>query len=234
MLACEKLRNSKVKFTWAAPYAPQRVRQCVAAGSKRLSPVSQGLSTVLKDELKVEKERYRQPSAVVDGPPGGYELQDLPNCTTLLLARSYREDEDILVEVDINQIEPFTEPQELDEEEEESVLPAVTFHVELSKGDKAMRFTCEADGEGISITHVSLSDEADWDEDDEEDGSDASPYTGPVFDELDDTLQQAFADYLEERGITAEFGVYLMELVHDKLEREYMNWLQRAREFVTS
>ncbi len=35
--------------------------------------------------------------------------------------------------------------------------------------------------------------------------SDAA-YTGPAFEQLDDTLQQAFLDYLEERGITAELG----------------------------
>lgn len=74
----------------------------MAAGSsrssKRPSPVSQGLITVLKDELKVEKERYRTPEAVMDGPPSGFELQDRPNSTVLLLARSFGE-EDIFVEV---------------------------------------------------------------------------------------------------------------------------------------
>jgi hypothetical protein len=60
--------------------------------------VSQGLIAVLGDELKVEKERYRTPEAVLDGPPNGFELQDRPNCITLLLARSYG-DEDIFVEV---------------------------------------------------------------------------------------------------------------------------------------
>jgi hypothetical protein len=52
----------------------------------------------LGDELKVEKERYRTPEAILDGPPNGFELQDRPNCITLLLARSYG-DEDIFVEV---------------------------------------------------------------------------------------------------------------------------------------
>lgn len=60
--------------------------------------MAQGLITVLKDELKVEKERYRTPEAVMDGPPSGFELQDRPNCTVLLLARSFG-DEDIFVEV---------------------------------------------------------------------------------------------------------------------------------------
>jgi hypothetical protein len=33
-------------------------------------------------------------------------------------------------------------------------------------------------------------------------------------------------------GITPEFGSYLVELVADKLEVEYMNWLQRVRDFL--
>ncbi len=56
---------------------------------------------------------------------------------------------------------------------------------------------------------------------------------GPVFDELDTTLQQAFLDYLEERGVTAELAEYLLELVHDKLEVEYMSWLERMQNFIT-
>lgn len=210
-----------------------------ASKKRRISPVSKGLISVLEDELKVEKERYRTPSAVLDGPPGGYELQDRPNCTTLLLARSFGEDEDVFVEVDINNQEDAA-AEDLDDDEvddEEDVLPAVVFSVNITKEDRMMTFNCEADGESIVIRHVSLSDAADLgdgDDDDEDASLEFSPYTGPVFDELDDTLQQAFADYLEERGITDEFGVYLMELVHDKLEVEYMNWLQRTQDFVKS
>lgn len=122
--------------------------------------------------------------------------------------------------------------EDVDDEEEGDELPSVVFSVAITKEDKMMTFQCEADGENIAIRHVSLADAEDMEED--EDGMEYQPYTGPVFDELDDTLQQAFADYLEERGITADFGMYLMELVHDKLEVEYMNWLQRARDFVSS
>jgi hypothetical protein len=117
------------------------------------------------------------------------------------------------------------------------VLPPVAFNVAITKEDRMMTFSCEADGNGIAIRNVSLT-EVDSEEgeegEEEEEALQYPPYNGPVFDELDDTLQQAFADYLEERGITADFGVYLMELVHDKLEVEYMDWLRRVREFVSS
>jgi hypothetical protein len=54
-----------------------------------------------------------------------------------------------------------------------------------------------------------------------------------VFAELDETLQAAFLDYLEERGVTPALGAYLVELVADKLEVEYMNWLGRMSRFVS-
>ena len=53
-----------------------------------------------------------------------------------------------------------------------------------------------------------------------------------MFDELDETLQQALADYLEARGVGPELGAYLAELVYDKLEVEYMGWLTRMASFV--
>lgn len=59
-------------------------------------------------------------------------------------------------------------------------------------------------------------------------------YTGPVFDELDDTLQQAFIDYLEERGVTAELGEFLRLYALDKMAVEYQGWLGKVRDFVSS
>lgn len=236
----------------ASPFAVQALPRCqhhqrggcVAAAaykrtSTRQSPVTTGLTTVLKDELKIEKERYRTPEAVLEGPPGGYELEDRPNCTVLLLTRSFGSEE-IVVEVDIDSQaegggDDDDDAAEQDEDDEElDSLPPVTFSVNINKGDRIMAFSCETDGSEVLINHVSLSDAPEPEEEEEENDDlvDFAPYTGPVFSELDDTLQQAFADYLEERGITADFGTYLMELVHDKLEVEYMNWLQRAREFI--
>lgn len=69
--------------------------------ARKRSPVSEGLSTVLKDELKVEKERYRTPDAVLDGPPSAYELEDRPNSNVLLLSRSFG-GEEVIVEIDLD------------------------------------------------------------------------------------------------------------------------------------
>lgn len=38
---------------------------------------------------QVEKERYRTPEEVMEGPPNGFELEDTPNSNSLMLARSF-------------------------------------------------------------------------------------------------------------------------------------------------
>ena len=54
-----------------------------------------------------------------------------------------------------------------------------------------------------------------------------------MFHELDETLQQAFMDYLDERGINEDLGQWLGLQGLDKLSLEYQAWLQRVREFIS-
>lgn len=128
-------------------------------------------------------------------------------------------------------VDEYDDLEEDEEEDEGSALPPVQFIVNVTKGDKGLAFNCQTSGREVTITQVSLNDIAAA----EADGDDESsfvPYTGPMFEELDDTLQQAFIDYLEERGVNRDFAYYLVELVHDKLEVEYMNWLARVQLFI--
>ena len=53
-----------------------------------------------------------------------------------------------------------------------------------------------------------------------------------VYANLDDKLLQEFPAYLEERGIDADMGNYLLALVNDKEEREYKSWLENVQKFL--
>ena len=53
-----------------------------------------------------------------------------------------------------------------------------------------------------------------------------------VFAELEDRLKVSFGDYLQERGVTAEMADYLVELLDDKEQREYMLWLKDVQKFI--
>jgi complement component 1 Q subcomponent-binding protein len=52
------------------------------------------------------------------------------------------------------------------------------------------------------------------------------------FRSLDETLQKQFEKYLDERGINGELSNYLLDLLEDKEQREYIRWLKNIESFV--
>ncbi|KAH7447905.1 hypothetical protein KP509_01G126700 [Ceratopteris richardii] len=60
------------------------------------------------------------------------------------------------------------------------------------------------------------------------------PYGGPIFEDLDEDLQQGFHEILEVRGLTAKFAWYMMDYMTDKEQREYVRWLHRVRDFLSN
>jgi len=106
-----------------------------------------------------------------------------------------------------------------------------------------MVFDCESNGAYVAINALALEPAgggsgggSDGDDSEEEGGGPGGVprYTGPPFEALDETLQQAFLDYLEERGVDATLGGYLVDLAADKAAAEYLGWLQRVRAFVSA
>jgi complement component 1 Q subcomponent-binding protein, mitochondrial len=112
-------------------------------------------------------------------------------------------------------------------EDELDDVSSVTFTVNITKKDRILAFECESDGDSVTINHLELLTEPESEED-----CLLPSYTGPVFADLDDTLKQAFVDYLEERFITAELGAYLITLTADKSWNEYMDWLTKVKGFI--
>ena len=53
-----------------------------------------------------------------------------------------------------------------------------------------------------------------------------------VYAELDERLLQEFPAFLEERGVDADMGAYLLGLVNDKEQREYRSWLSNVQNFL--
>lgn len=197
-----------------------------ADGKRNASSVSNSLVAVLKDEIKYERESYRRSELIIGDPPNDFLLQDTRNSNCFVLAKGFG-NEEIIVRVDLDaqaSVEEDEEDEEGEEEDEEG-LP-VEFQVTITKGgDDTLLFDCESDGEYLTITRVAL--ENIFEEDD-------SPpaYKGPIFQDLDDTLQQAFVDFLEERGVNAHLGEFIRVYVEDKATLEYQQWLIRVRDFI--
>lgn len=155
------------------------------------------------------------------GPPPPFTLTETRGDTLMTLSRQFGS-ETINVDVMVND-----QPEEEPFESEEGVLDVdvgVVFTAEVVKGDQSFVFECKSDGSYLSILHVAI-------EPANEDVED-SAYTGPVYDELDEEVQRQFQVFLEERGVNAELGGYLLRLVHDKEQREYMDWLEKAAALV--
>jgi complement component 1 Q subcomponent-binding protein len=56
-------------------------------------------------------------------------------------------------------------------------------------------------------------------------------YAGPNFDELDQNLQNAFYEYLAERGVDDAAAQTIADYCGAKEQTEYVNWLAAARDF---
>lgn len=61
---------------------------------------------------------------------------------------------------------------------------------------------------------------------------DGTLYGGPVFEHLDESLQDAFYDYLEDRFIDQDLCFFVLSYARHKEQKEYVNWLNKVLEFV--
>jgi len=53
-------------------------------------------------------------------------------------------------------------------------------------------------------------------------------YMGSQFRELDEEMQSAMRDYLEERGVNDELAAFLHTYMENKEQREIVRWLKNV------
>lgn len=56
-------------------------------------------------------------------------------------------------------------------------------------------------------------------------------YGGPIFDQLEESLQDAFYDYLEDRHVDDDLCFFVLSYARHKEQQEYVNWLQSVLKF---
>ncbi|PSC74310.1 mitochondrial glyco [Micractinium conductrix] len=221
--AAERLNLQRFKFELLVDLAVKAPSAAALSRAFRSSAAarSASLADALRNELAYEKQNYEQPPEVASGPPAGFTLTETKGDTLLTLSKQHGQ-ETVEVDVLVNE-----QPGEELVEGENGELDAdvgVVFTATVTKGDKSLVFECKSDGQYFAVQHVALEPAGD---DIEE-----SAYTGPVYDELDEELQGQLERYLAERGVNAELGGFLLPLVHDKEEREYIHWLEGVESFV--
>jgi len=59
-------------------------------------------------------------------------------------------------------------------------------------------------------------------------------YTGPRFFDLDESVQEAFSSYLNERGFNTELSDFIQEYSEWKEQKQYLQWLSNLKGFVAA
>lgn len=125
--------------------------------------------------------------------------------------------------------ENFDENQEIDENEEggdpmDDVFRGINFEVVISKSTGDLVVECTA-GKTLSINEVQFFPQGKNKEDED-------VYGGPVFGDLDESLQESMYSYLEERGVDDDLCYFVILSSRHKEQQEYMNWLNNLLNFV--
>ncbi|KAF6263770.1 mitochondrial glycoprotein [Scenedesmus sp. NREL 46B-D3] len=209
--------------------AAELLQQAKASFHSSTLTLSSDLPSILTKEIKHEKAVAEKSDVVAAGPPAPFVLHSKLGDTAVSLTRDFK-DEKISVDCSVNMQDSLGGlPLGGDEEEEEDdddEAADVQFNVTVTKADKALVFECVSDGTYLDIRHVSL---------EPAEGNDSETvFTGPVFSELDNELQEAFRRYVAERGINEDMGEYLRHLMFDKEQEEYVHWLEGVKTFLGS
>lgn len=130
-----------------------------------------------------------------------------------------------------------TETKEKDEEDESFSFPIPTT-ISIYKpntAQSALQFHTTVQDGAFFIDQVNFyKDGAKLLADDTAEGDwvRAGRYSGPVFEDLDEDLQDSFHKVLEERGLNESVANFMMDYIEYKEQLEYMRWLKNVENFV--
>jgi complement component 1 Q subcomponent-binding protein len=195
------------------------------------------LHNVIKSEHQMEKEQYEQMESIkkfLQNAPQ-WKFSDNDGDVSLKLTRSMG-DKDVTLEWQL--VSPFGndfsdmsgEEGAPEGQEEEFPMESTDFTITIQdkSGEKGLVYYCQtAAGEGhrYMIGNVrSFASKAEKESD--------SSYNGPDFEDLDDSLQESFDEFLAEAGINDEVCDFIDATAIDKEQREYMRWLKNVDSFI--
>ncbi|ETW09866.1 hypothetical protein H310_00318 [Aphanomyces invadans] len=161
-----------------------------------------------------------------------FKIQDTPGNLDIVLLRKHKNEQ-----IDIkfncqdvaNVAEDGGEYDEGDDEDSEEgeydddVLPCIRFTARIVKDNSALIFDCVASSvltvEGVMHTETA---------DDLKD----SDYEGPRFADLEEDVQEAFANYLDERHINDDLANFITQFADLKEQKEYVTFLENTQKFI--
>jgi len=134
------------------------------------------------------------------------------------------DDEDALgdyMEDVMNEDEEKKDDENDDEELEQFV--GINFNIIISKGKEKMLINCIA-SKNLRIENAQFIPSGKEIDDD-------NLYSGPLFYQLDESLQEAFKSYLSDRKIDEDLCYFILAYSRNKEQKEYVNWLENMLDF---
>ncbi len=195
------------------------------------------LRDILKTEQQMEKEQYEQIDTIkkfLKETPQ-WKFTDSDGSVSLKLSRTMG-DKDIVLEWQL--VSPFGSdvedmPEAEGHEQSQDEYPAMestdfTITIQNKAGEKGLIYYCQtASGEGHRYVIGNVRSFAS-----PEEKESASAYNGPDFEDLDDSLQESFDEFLAEHGVNDEVCDFIDATAIDKEQREYMRWLKNVESFI--
>ncbi|TPX72735.1 hypothetical protein SpCBS45565_g00039 [Spizellomyces sp. 'palustris'] len=203
--------------------------------------VDRDLEQKLVEELKYEKEQVHGeevPSFLKEFQNKGiWKVEDKRGEKEISMSRTFGNEKITL----LFSTDALVEAQEFDEgasEEEERSLPVnLSVIVQKQSGSTdhgALDISATAQDGSFFIESVAYSPSSFLvvDQTAEGDWQRRGRFGGPVFADLDDSLQELFHSYLEERGLDDNLAAFIPQYVEHKEQKEYASWLDNVAKFV--
>ncbi|OQR99306.1 hypothetical protein ACHHYP_07104 [Achlya hypogyna] len=207
-----------------------------AAPMRAFSSADTALSSLLGRELAEEKANCfvgEELETLREKVLKNFKISDTPgNVGVTLRAKHANETIDINFNVqdvaepeagEYDDEEAEEEDAEYEGDEEDDVLPNIRFTARIVKNNQALIFDCVASSILTIDSVMHLEENADE--------VDNSVYHGPRFIDLENDVQEAFADYLNERHINDDLANFIMEYADLKEQKEYVAFLENVQKF---
>ena len=165
---------------------------------------------------------------------GAVELVGTHHKESISIVFDCQDEEEIAPDYDEEGDEEEEEPLKLNskdgeenEEDEDYSETGINFNVSIKKtSGETVVASCTA-AESLRINSIRYVPNGTAVDDD-------NLYGGPSFDTLDEEVQEAFIQYLEDRGIDEDMTYFILSYSKMKEQSEYMNWLENITKFVSN
>ncbi|UVC49656.1 hypothetical protein MACK_003766 [Theileria orientalis] len=193
--------------------------------STSVATESTKLLQVVQGEIHHETSNYEAPNLVKDYlSKSGWKFVEKDGDVNMTLEKKVG---DLTVTVDFQLVSPFeaegdgetqAEMTDFSVTVENPAGQGVTFFCSTLQNDEKFRYI---------ICNVRMYSDLDA-------KNSVSSYNGPEFEDLDDTLQSSFDEWLASLGVDSELCDFIDACSIDKEQREYMVWLKGLEKFLSS